>query len=83
MTLEREQSIVAQHAAAVVGDLNEFFPAGFDLNPDAGGTCIQGIFEQFLGYRSWSLDHFTGGNFVGNIFGKDVNFAHAKEFRVC
>src|SRR6267143_1361905 len=78
VTLEREQSIVAHHAPAVVGDLNEFFPAGLYLNPNAGGTGVEGIFEEFLGYRSWAFHHLASGDFVGDMFGEDVDSAHDK-----
>ena len=40
MPLKGKQSVVPDHAAAVVGDLNELFATGFHLNPDA---CRAGI----------------------------------------
>ncbi len=79
MTLEGEQSIVAHHAAAIVDDLNEFLPASLNLDPDAGGTGVQGIFQEFLSYRSWALDHLASGNFVGDVFGEDVDSTHDRD----
>ena len=76
MTLEGQQSVVAYHATTVVGDLDEFFAAGFDLNSNSGGTCIQRIFQQFLYYRSRTFHHFAGGDLVGNLLGKYVDTPH-------
>src|SRR5438270_10178840 len=78
MALESQQSVVPDHAATVVSDLNEFFSTGFDLNFDAGGTGVERIFQQFLDDRSRTLHHFAGGDFVGNVFGKNVDFAHGE-----
>src|SRR5438270_2429386 len=78
MALESQQSVVPDHAATVVSDLNEFLSPGFDLNFDAGGTGVERIFQQFLDDRSRTLYHFAGGDFVGNVFGKDVDFAHGR-----
>ena len=38
VTLEGQQSIVAHHAAAVIGDLDELFSASLNLNANAGCT---------------------------------------------
>ena len=76
VALEGEQGIVAHHAAAVVGDLDQLLAASLNLNADAGGAGVERIFQQLLGHRSRTLHHFAGGDLVGNVFGKDVDSAH-------
>ena len=78
MALEGQQGVVAHHAAAVVGDLDELLAAGLDLDLDAGGAGIERIFEQFLDHRSRPLHHFAGGDLVGNVFRKNVDSAHGE-----
>ena len=78
MALESQQSVVTDHAGAVVGDLDEFFSAGFDLNLDAGGPGVQRVLQQFLDDRSRTLHDLAGGDFVSNVFGKNVDFAHVQ-----
>ena len=70
MPLEGQQSIVAQHATTVVGDLDKLFTAGFDLDSDARRTRIQRVLQQFLYYRRRTFNHFAGGDLVGNLLGK-------------
>ena len=76
VALEGQQGVVAHHAAAVVGDLDELLAAGFDLDPDAGGAGVERVLEQFLDHRSRALHHFAGGDLVGNGFGENVDAAH-------
>ena len=78
MPFKRQQSIVADHAATVVGDLNQLLAARLDLNSDAGGTGVQRVLQQFLDHRSRALHHFAGGDLVGNSFGKNVDSAHVE-----
>jgi len=79
MPLEGQQSVVAHHATTIVGDLDEFFPAGFDLDPDAGGTSIQRVLQQFLHHRCGTFHHFPCGDLVGNLLGKYMDAAHSSE----
>jgi hypothetical protein len=43
--LESQQRIIADHGAAIVGDLNQFLASGFDLNLYPIGAGIQRIFQ--------------------------------------
>src|SRR4029077_20470261 len=61
---------------SVVCDLNEFLPACFDLNLDAGGTGVEGVFEELLDDRSRAFHDLAGGDFVGYGFGEDVDLGH-------
>ncbi len=76
MAFEGQQRVVAHHAAAVVGDLDELLAPGLNLDLNAGGAGIERIFEQLLGHRSRTLHHFAGGDLVGNVFRKNVDSAH-------
>src|SRR5689334_11776317 len=76
MAFEGQQGIVTNHATAVIGDLDEFFASGFDLNFDAGGTGVQRVFQEFFDHGGRALDDLSSGDFVGNGFGKDVNLTH-------
>jgi hypothetical protein len=76
MALEGQQGIVTDHATAVIGDLDELFASGFDLNLDPGGTGVHGIFQKFLDHGGGAFHHLTGGNLVGNGLGKNVDASH-------
>ena len=76
MALEGEQGIIADHAAAVVGDANELAAAAFDLDTDAGGTSIKSVFEQFLDHGRGAIDDFAGGDLVGDLVGENADAAH-------
>jgi len=75
VALEGQQRVVAQHAAAIVGDADEAPAAGFHLHADLGGAGVQAIFEQLLDHRGRPLDHFSGGDFIGDLVGEDANAA--------
>ena len=76
MSLERKKRVVAQHAAAIVGDLNELFAARFNVDPNAGRTGIQRIFEQFFDHRSRTFYYLASGDLIGNVLRQYVNSAH-------
>ena len=78
MTLESQHGIVAHHAASVIGDLDDLLAARFDVNTNARGSGVQGVFEQLFHHRSRTLHHFARSNLIGNAFGEDVNLAHWK-----
>jgi len=73
MPLETQEGIVAHHAAAVVGNLNEPLAPSLDIHPDPCGPGIECVFEQLLHHRSGPLHHLACGDLVGNLLGKNVN----------
>src|SRR5215470_9361507 len=77
MALEGEESVVTNHAAAIVRNLDELFAAGFDLDANACGASIERVLEKFFDDGGRSLHHFAGGDLVGNGFGENVDAAHA------
>ena len=82
MALEGEQGVVAQHAAAVVGDADEPAAAGFDFDADAGGAGVERVLEELLDDGRGALDHFAGGDLVGDQVGEDADAAHGSIVRV-
>src|SRR5947209_5549614 len=76
MALEGKHGIVAHHADAVVGDLDQLFAAGFDLYVDAARARVQRVLEQLLHHRRRTLHHLARGDLVGYVLGKYVDAAH-------
>ena len=76
MPLEGQHGIVAHHAAAVVGDLDEFLSACFHADLDARGAGIERVLQHLLDHGSRPLHHLAGGDLVGNGFGENVDAAH-------
>jgi hypothetical protein len=80
VALEGQQSIVAEHAATVVGDADQAAAAGFDLDAQLGGPGVERILEQLFDDRSGALDDFTGGDLVGDLVGQDADAAHGRSY---
>jgi hypothetical protein len=73
---EAEQRIVTIHAGPVVGDPNETAAASPDFDGDFFGVGIERILDEFLDDAGRSLDHFAGGNLVGDLFGEKPDAVH-------
>ena len=76
VALEGEESVVLDHAVAVVGDADELAAAGFDFDADAGGSGVEGVFEELFDDGGGTLDDFAGGDLVGHQVGEDADAAH-------
>jgi hypothetical protein len=70
---------IAQHAAAIVDDLDQSLAAGFDVHANAVGAGVERVLKQFLDDRGGALHDLAGGDLVGDVLGEDVNFTHGKE----
>ena len=77
VALESQHGVVAHHAAAVVGYLDELLSAGFDVHANALRTRVQRILQQLFDYRRRTLHYLAGGDFVGDIVGENVDAAHS------
>ena len=55
MAFKGEQSVIADHAATVVGDQNQLFAAALDLHFDASGPGIQRVFQKLFEHGSRTL----------------------------
>ena len=60
----------------VVGYANEPAAAAFDLNANAAGCCVEGVFKQLLHDGCGPVDHLAGGDLVGDLVGEDADLAH-------
>ena len=76
MALEGQQSVVAIHAAAVVGDADQLAPAGLDLDADAVGPGVQSVLQQLFNDGGRPVHHLARGDLVGNLVGKYTDAAH-------
>ena len=81
VALEGQQRVVAQHAAAVVGDANQMPAAALHLDAKIGGAGVERIFEQFLDDGGGALHHLSGRDLVGDRVGEDAYSAHVTVLR--
>ena len=72
-----QESIVAHHAAAVIGDAYELASAALDRNHDAGGAGVERIFQQFLDHRCRPVDDLARRDLIGHLVGQYVDAAHS------
>ena len=75
VALEGQQGVVAEHAAAIVDDADEAAAAGFHFHADVGGAGVEGVFEELLHDGGGPFDHFSSGDFIGDLIGEDANAA--------
>src|SRR5215831_4049633 len=71
--LESQHGIVANHAASIVGDLDEFLSARLYAELDPGRSGIERVFEHLFDDGCRTLDNLTSGNLVRDIFGEYVD----------
>ena len=77
VAFEGEQRVVAEHAAAVVGDADKLPAARFDVDAHLCCAGVQRVLEQFLDHRSRPLYYFARRDLVCHRVRKDANPAHA------
>jgi hypothetical protein len=79
MALETKERIVTIHTDAIVGDLEEgdAAPAGEDF--DAGGLCINGVFNEFFDNSGRPLDHLACGDLAGDFLRQQLDSGHGME----
>ena len=76
MSLKGQQSVVAHHAAPIVGNADQLAAARLHFHPDAGGAGVQRILEQLFDHRRGAIDHLARRNLVGDLVGEDVDAPH-------
>src|SRR5215469_3786515 len=76
VTLEREHSIVVQHAPTIVDDLDKLASTRLDVDADAARARIEGVLQQLFDNGCGTLNHLAGGNLVRDVFREDVDTAH-------
>ncbi len=75
VALDRQQRIVGLHPVAVVLDADLLLAAELDVNQQPPGAGVDGVLDQFLDHRCGPLDHFPGGNLVGQVARKARDFS--------
>ncbi len=65
MTRKRKLEVFALNAATVVAHAHQLNAAGLDLDIYLGGAGVHGIFQQLFDHRGGTLNHFSGGDLVG------------------
>ena len=78
MAFEAEQRVVAAHAGAVVGHADEAAPTGLDFDGNARGPGVERVFNQLLHDTGRALNHFAGGDLIGDLLGEQADAVHAK-----
>ena len=76
VALEGEQGVVADHAVTIIDDANELAATGFDLDADAGGTGVEGVFEQLFDDGGGAFDDFASSDLVRHEVGENADAAH-------
>lgn len=64
---DRQQHVFRVDTFAIVDDANQVHTAIDNFQIDAGGECIDAVFEQFLDDAGRSFDDFASGNSVDNV----------------
>ncbi|MCY1259446.1 hypothetical protein D9M68_187560 [compost metagenome] len=79
MARQGQRQVVGGNAAAIVAHPQQLHAALLHFDVDAPGTGIQAVFQQFLDHRGRPLDHFAGGDLVGQPRAEQLDtlrFAH-------
>ena len=77
VSFQAKQRVVPAHPHAVVRDANQAAAASLDFHRDAARLRVERVFDQFLDHTGGALDHFAGGDLVGDLFGQQANAVHA------
>jgi len=73
MSFKAHSCIRFTHAATIVNHLDQCFACIFYNKLDMSRAGVERVLHQFLHRRSRPLNHFTGGNLVGNGIRKLMN----------
>jgi hypothetical protein len=78
VALKTKERIVAAHAKAVVRDAHQASSTGLDLDNDAVGLSVEGIFNEFFDDTGRPFDDFACRDLVRDMFGQQSNTVHAE-----
>lgn len=73
MSLEATPGIFRTHPFTVVDDLHQRLPGIIEDEVDLCGVGIDCVFQQFLYGTGRTLNHFAGGDLIGDVVWQDVN----------
>jgi len=68
-----ERQLLGRDAAAVVLDEDQLAAAAPEGHGDPPGAGVERVLDQLLDHGSRPLDHFTGGDPVDDLLGKDAD----------
>ncbi len=71
VTVEREDGVLAAHAAAVVAHLDQRLAAVLQLDPHVARARVERVLDQLLHGRRGALDDLARGDLVGDGVGQD------------
>ena len=74
---ERQQRIIAHHAAAIIGNAYELASSALHADHDAGGAGVEGILQQLFDHRRRPVNYFAGRDLIGHLVGQYVDTAHS------
>ncbi|EHL07317.1 hypothetical protein HMPREF0322_02076 [Desulfitobacterium hafniense DP7] len=78
MTDNGQGQIRGGYALAVILDPDPFHPASLNDHFDLSSLGIQSVFNQLLNHGNRALHHFAGGDLIGGLYIKDVDFSGQK-----
>ena len=76
VALQRQQRVLALHAAAVVGHPDEGEPALLHVHGDGGRARVEGVLDQLLHDGGRALDHLARGDLVDEPGREDLDARH-------
>jgi len=67
MALDRKVEVLARHPRTVVADADEVASAAGEVDVDAPGAGVDGVFHQLLDHARGALDHLAGGDAIDGV----------------
>jgi len=67
MAFEGQQSVVAQHPAAIVRNPEQAPAAVFDFDADAGRARIEGVFQELFDDGNGPLNHLARRDLICDV----------------
>ncbi len=76
VAVEGEESVVAVHAGAVVGDADALPPTPLEVDLEPRRPGVEGVLDQLLDHRRRPLHHLPGGDLRHQPVGQDLDARH-------
>ena len=73
---ETEPGVFGIHAVAVIGNGDQALSGTFHTHDNPFRVGVKRVFDEFLDDGSRTFDHFSGGDFVGDLIGENFDEAH-------
>ena len=76
--LDRQSGVIRIHSLAVIVHADQLFAAQLDDDIQTTGAGVDGVLDQLLDDRGRALDHFAGGDLVGEVSRKTLNLCQSR-----